>query len=125
LFAFGHGLSYTSFRYGALQVTGGKTVSVRFTVTNIGGRAGADVPQVYLTRPGKAKRLIGWDKPSLAPGETREVTVTADPRIIGDFDVKSHSWVVPAGTYAIEVGRSAVEPVLRGTVRLTKHSIRA
>jgi beta-glucosidase len=125
LFAFGHGLSYTSFRYGALQVTGGQTVSVRFTVTNTGGRAGADVPQVYLTRPGKAKRLIGWDKPSLAPGETREVTVTADPRIIGDFDVKSHSWVVPAGTYAIEVGRSAVEPVLRGTVRLTKHSIRA
>jgi beta-glucosidase len=124
LYAFGHGLSYTDFRYDGLQVTGGKTLTVRFTVTNTGKRAGADVPQVYVSRPGKAKRLIGWGKPQLAPGETRQVTVKADPRVLADFDVAKQRWIVPAGSYAIEVGPSAAKTTLRGSARLTKQSIK-
>ena len=124
LFAFGHGLSYTDFRYDQLRVTGGRTLTVRFTVTNTGQRAGADVPQVYLSRPGKAKRLIGWGKPMLRPGEVREVTVTADPRVVGDFDAAKQRWVVPADSYTIEVGPSAVTTALRGTTRLAKQSIK-
>ena len=49
MYAFGHGLSYTSFAYSDLDVTGGETVTATVTVTNTGGRAGADVPQLYLT----------------------------------------------------------------------------
>lgn len=119
LYAFGHGLSYTSFSYSKLRVEGGKTLSLRFTVTNTGERAGADVAQVYVTRPGRAKRLIGWGRPQLAPGESREIVVTADPRILGDFDAKAQAWVVPAGTYRVEVGRSALDSVLTQDARLT------
>ncbi len=120
LYPFGHGLSYTQFGYEGLKVTGGKTLSVRFTVVNSGEREGADVPQVYVTRPGKAKRLIGWAKPNLKPGESKEVTVTADMRVLADYDTKAQRWVVPAGNVKVEVGTSAADPVLTGTARLNR-----
>ena len=123
LYAFGHGLSYTAFSYDQLSVKGGKTVTVRFRVTNSGNRTGADVPQVYATLPGKAKRLIGWDKPTLAPGESKMVTVSADPRLLASFDAKRKRWVVPAGSVKIEVSRSAIDPVLTANVPLTRSTI--
>jgi beta-glucosidase len=49
MYAFGFGLSYTSFDYKDLKVSGGETITATFTVTNTGNLAGADVPQVYLT----------------------------------------------------------------------------
>lgn len=119
LYAFGHGLSYTTFSYDKLRVTGGRTLKVRFAVTNTGDRAGAEVAQVYVTRPGRAKRLIGWGRPVLAPGATQEVIVQADPRILGDFDAKTQAWVLPAGDYQVEISRSAAEPVLTEEARLT------
>lgn len=124
LYAFGYGLSYTNFRYDGLKVTGGARPTIRFTVTNTGQRAGADVPQVYLTRPGKAKRLVGWSKPVLQPGETRTVSVTIDPRVVADFDVNRQRWIVPAETVAIEVARSATDPVLTGTTKLTRTTLK-
>lgn len=124
LYPFGHGLSYTSFRYDDLTVSSGSTLKVRFRVTNTGSRAGADVPQVYLVRPGKAKRLIGWGRPDLKPGESREVTVVADPRVMGDFDVKARRWVVPAERVRIEVAASAAEPVLVAPARLRRTAVR-
>ena len=48
LYAFGHGLSYTTFAYSELEIEGGQTVEARFTVANAGERRGADVPQLYL-----------------------------------------------------------------------------
>ncbi|MBU6392967.1 MAG: glycoside hydrolase family 3 protein [Sphingomonadales bacterium] len=124
LFAFGHGLSYTSFRYDGLKVTGGRTVTVRFSVTNTGSRAGADVPQVYVTLPGKARRLIGWSKPALAPGESRTVTVTADPRLLASFDTAARRWSVQPGTVRVEVSHSASDPVLTGETRITRSVLR-
>jgi len=124
LYPFGFGLSYTTFRYSDLRATGGASPVVRFTVTNTGGRTGADVPQLYISRPGKPKRLIGWARPDLKPGERREVTVTADPRIIGDFDVKSRRWVVPAGVYTIEVGSSAIATSLNTKIALRARTIK-
>jgi len=120
LYPFGHGLSYTQFRYDGLKAMGGKTLTVRFTITNSGQRAGADVPQVYVTRPGKAKRLVGWAKPDLKPGESKEVTVTADMRVLADFDAKAQRWVLPAEEVKVEVGTSAADPVLTGTVKLSR-----
>src|SRR5262245_1058389 len=62
IYAFGHGLSYTSFSYGDVKVSGGETVTASFTVTNTGKVVGADVPQLYLTdAPGERRmRLLGF-----------------------------------------------------------------
>src|SRR5262249_4860190 len=69
LSAFGHGLSYTSFEYGDLKVEGGETITATFSVTNTGGRAGADVPQLYLTEAaGDVRmRLLGFERVELEP----------------------------------------------------------
>ncbi|WP_230461416.1 glycoside hydrolase family 3 C-terminal domain-containing protein [Sphingobium sp. CAP-1] len=120
LYPFGHGLSYTRFRYHDLKITGGRMLTVRFTVTNSGARAGADVPQVYVTRPRKAKRLIGWAKPDLKPGESREVTITADPRVLADFDAGAQRWVLPASAVQVEVSTSATDPVLTGAAKMSR-----
>jgi beta-glucosidase len=124
LYPFGFGLSYTSFRYDDLHVSSGKTLTISFRVTNTGDRAGADVPQVYVKRPGKAKRLIGWSKPDLKPGERKIVTVTADPRVLADFDVEAQRWVVPAEQARIEVARSAEDTVLAATTKLHHGTIK-
>jgi hypothetical protein len=70
LYAFGHGLSYTSFEYRDLELAGGGTVTARFTVTNTGERAGADVPQLYLTAVGgeQRMRLLAFERVELEPG---------------------------------------------------------
>ncbi len=121
LFAFGHGLSYTSFRYDDLKVTGGKTLHVSFRVTNTGSRAGRDIPQVYVTdRAGKkGARLIGWGNVELAPGASQTVAVEADARLLADWSVEKHGWNVPAGRYDVAVSASAVAPRQSGSARVT------
>src|SRR5262249_49250323 len=76
LYAFGHGLSYTTFEHSDLEVDGGETITTTFTVTNTGERAGADVSQLYLTdAAGDARmRLLGFERVDLRPGESRQVT---------------------------------------------------
>lgn len=124
LYAFGHGLSYTRFAYDGLTIKGGKSLTISFRVTNTGERAGADVPQIYLTLPGHARRLIGWSKPQLKPGETRQVNITADPRLLANFDSKAQRWVVKPDVVKVEVARAANAPVLTGQVRLTAAKLR-
>jgi beta-glucosidase len=88
LYAFGHGLSYTSFAYSDLKVSGGETLTASFTVTHTGKREGTDVPQLYLIdAPGeKRMRLLGFERLQLRPGESCRVTVTADPRLLARFE---------------------------------------
>lgn len=124
LYAFGHGLSYTSFRYDRLKVDGGESLKVTFHVTNTGRRTGADVPQVYVGLPGRAKRLAGWDKITLAPGESRIVTIVAEPRILANFDMRSGNWAVPGGTVRVELARAANAPVLTATARINAARIK-
>ncbi|WP_408591404.1 beta-glucosidase [Novosphingobium sp.] len=124
LFAFGHGLSYASFRYDGLRVSGGRTATVAFRVTNTGSRTGADVPQVYATLPGKPRRLIGWSKPVLAPGESKLVRITADRRLLGTFDSTAHRWRIAHGPVGIEVARSATAPVLTGSAIIAEGTIK-
>ena len=107
---FGHGLSYTTFGYGSLSVAPrGNTIAASVAVTNKGSVAGADVVQLYLTdRPGgAARRLLAFDKVTLAPGETKRVTLTADPRLLADYDVAGHGWRIAAGRYGVALGRDA------------------
>ena len=122
MYAFGHGLSYTSFAYRDLQVQGGETVTASFTVTNTGQREGADVPQLYLTQAadGKRMRLLGFERVVLKPGESKRVTVTADPRLLARFDGKTGlgQWRITAGNYRIALGRSAADLPLQAEVKL-------
>lgn len=111
LFAFGHGLSYTSFTYRRPVVTGGKTLSLSFEVVNSGSRAGADVPQMYVAREGSKvpMRLAAFTRITLKPGEVRRVTLTAEPRILADYDVKLPGWRIAGGTYRVALGRDATD----------------
>ena len=124
LFPFGYGLSYSSFRYANLIVHGGRPLRVSFDVTNTGARAGMDTPQVYAAPPGGVRRLIGWEKLDLKPGETRRVTVTADPRLLASFDERAHGWKLAAGTYRVAVGASAEDLKLDGSARLAAARIK-
>lgn len=124
LYPFGYGLSYTAFQYRNLKVTGGDRLIVSFKVTNTGKVAGADVPQVYVKLPGKAKRLIGWDKPVLAPGQSATITVTADPRLLARFDAARQRWVVDAGKVSLEIGHSATDTTLVGSARIAAKLLR-
>jgi len=122
LYAFGHGLSYTSFDYSDLEVSGGDTVTATFTVTNTGQREGADVPQLYLTEAAgdKHMRLLGFERVELQPGESRGVTVTADPRLLARFDGVAGQWHIAEGTHRIALGKSADTFVLTAEARLTE-----
>jgi beta-glucosidase len=106
LFPFGHGLSYTTFAYSGLstQVKDGR-LHVRFKVTNTGSVAGKDVPQLYVSPLGAKweapKRLAGWDKVALQPGESKEVEVTVEPRVLGTFDENARTWRIGKGKYKL------------------------
>jgi len=107
LFAFGHGLTYTTFGYSKLATTGGEGLSATFTLTNTGKREGTEVAQLYVAPPGKTHRLAGWARVTLKPGESRQVTITADPRLLASYDVAAKAWKRAAGTYDIYVGKAA------------------
>jgi beta-glucosidase len=113
MYAFGYGLSYTRFAYSNLKITGGQSVSATVTVRNVGARAGADVPQLYLqTINGQVTpRLLAFTRVSLAPGESREVTLTVDPRLLANYDDQARRWRISQGRYAITLARAADDPV--------------
>jgi beta-glucosidase len=129
LFPFGHGLSYTTFQYGNLEVkpaSGGNALaSVSFQVKNTGSREGAEVAQLYVgdahshvERP--VKELKGFAKVELKPGETKTVELTLDRRAFSYFDVKTHQWKAEPGDFAIQVGGSSADIALRGKFTLTE-----
>jgi beta-glucosidase len=120
LYAFGHGLSYTSFAYKNLKVSGGETVTATFTVTNTGKRAGADVPQVYLTGAGDTKRmrLLGFERVELQPGESKEVTVSADRGCSRASTARPDSGASPAPPTRSRSASRPRAPVLSAETRL-------
>jgi beta-glucosidase len=116
LFPFGHGLSYTTYAYSNPKVTLGKDTLVTFTVKNTGSRAGAEIAQVYAALPADAgeppKRLVGWSKVQLAPGESKQVTVTVPPLYLSIYDVSSTSWKLLPGNYTFMIGGSSKDLTL-------------
>jgi beta-glucosidase len=125
-FAFGHGLSYTTFRYGKLEIKPGATAGaydVTFEVTNTGPRAGAEVAQLYIgdghaTVPRPPKELKGFAKVELKPGETKSVTLALDGRAFTYYDVKDKLWRADPGEFDVLVGRSSAAIELKGKIRL-------
>jgi beta-glucosidase len=114
-FAFGYGLSFTTLEYGGLEVTGKSDVRVAFDVTNTGQRAGWAVPQVYLTsaRGVAERRLLGWDKALLAPGETKRFSLDVDPRLLAEYSSDAGGWRIAKGPYEIALATSAEDIVAR------------
>jgi beta-glucosidase len=130
-FAFGHGLSYTDFEISKLVVTpkttdGTHPISVSFFIENTGDVAGAEVGQVYLGLPASAnqppKRLVGFDKVTLNPGEKQRVTVTIDPAAanhpLSVWDEASDKWSTPNGEYTVYVGNSSDSVALQQSVTI-------
>ena len=122
LFPFGYGLSYTTYAYSNLKVTPGEKVRVNFTLTNIGNRAGAEIAEIYAALPANAgeppKRLVGWSKVKLNPGETKEVMVEIDPEYLSIFDVDQNKWQLIPGDYEFFAGGSSRDLPLTESVSL-------
>ena len=117
LFAFGHGLSYTSFEMGKVTadkqvVKGNETISFTVSVRNTGKKAGAETVQLYVTDqkstlPRPVKELKAFQKVFLQPGESREVTLTLDKRSLSFFDDRLQQWVAEDGEFEARIGNSS------------------
>jgi beta-glucosidase len=117
LFAFGHGLSYTSFRIGKPQassrvLTEDGRISFTVSVTNTGSRAGSETIQLYISdrhasvdRPDK--ELKAFQKVFLQPGETRDVTMTIGRDALSYYDEATHRWKADPGKFDTLVGTAS------------------
>lgn len=127
-FAFGHGLSYTRFGYAGLKAGAPKgQVTVSFTIRNTGTRAGADVAQVYVSGEGweAPKRLGAFQKVALAPGASKPVTVTVDPRLLATFDGATNRWKIAGGSYKVLLGHSSDDIAATTTVTVPARTLPA
>jgi beta-glucosidase len=119
LFAFGFGLSYTSYAYSGLSIDP-NAKAVRFTVRNTGNRAGTEIAEVFARLPKGAdesfKRLVGWKCVTLAPGDSQRVIVAMDPRALQTFDEANNRWNLATGDYEVFVGPSSDNTPLTGTL---------
>jgi len=120
LFPFGFGLSYTTYAYSGISVTPGDPTSVSFTVKNTGKRAGTEIAQMYASLPDAAgeppKRLVGWTRIELGPGESKQVSVPVSRDRLTVYDEASDSWKLIPGSYVIRVGGSSQDLPLEKTV---------
>ena len=130
-FAFGFGLSYTTFEYRSLRVTpdhaqAGQAIAVQADIVNTGQRAGEEVVQLYLStgdlHPAMAmpsKQLKGFKKVAVQPGQTKRVTFTLTPNELYIFDAAQGRYRVPTGSYTVRVGSSSDNLPLSAPFSLT------
>lgn len=117
LFPFGFGLSYTDFTYSDIaldktELRSGDSVTVSFTLTNTGARAGKEVAQLYVERPSQRhatppRELKGFAKVALAAGESQRVTITVPVDDLRVYDTSLGCWVLDNGAIALKVGASS------------------
>lgn len=116
LFPFGFGLSYTTFSFSNLQITpstvdGTQSATVSATVTNTGQSAGSDVAQLYLGDPSASgeppRQLAGFQRVSLAPGASTQVSFTITPQDMSWWDDSANGWTQTEGTFSVYVGDSS------------------
>jgi len=124
LFPFGYGLSYSEFEYSDLKITPSETgCVVTLNVKNVGRMTASETVQVYvgdqecsLVRP--KKELKGFEKVSLAPGQTKTVTVTLGENAFRFYDPVMHQWQIEPGLFNIYVGSSSADIRLTGEYNL-------
>lgn len=129
-FPFGHGLSYTQFKYGKASIdktsgTGNDTFTVTVPVTNTGLREGKEIVQLYIadlksSLPRPVKELKGFSKVSLKPGETKDVTFSITPDALKYFDADKHAWVYEPGTFEALIGASAADIRTKAAFKITE-----
>ncbi|HLY20657.1 MAG TPA: glycoside hydrolase family 3 C-terminal domain-containing protein [Bryobacteraceae bacterium] len=119
LYPFGFGLSYTTYKYSGLKVA---KDTVTFNVANAGSRAGAEVTEVYATLPQAAgepfKRLVAWEKVTLAPGESKTLTLPLQAFYLSIFNADKDAWELAPGEYVIQAGGSSRDLPLRGSMHI-------
>ena len=125
LYPFGHGLSYTSFRYANLRVipSTGETLTVTVDVTNTGGRDGDEVVQLYATPPAAAhpreiRALCGFSRVHLATGETKTVRIAVPATALRRWSEDKKDYAIPSGEWTIRVGASSADLRQAATVKL-------
>ena len=122
LFAFGYGLSYARFAYADLKVAktgrGGHDIIATFTLRNTGDRVAAEVAQIYASVGDGPRRLAGWKRIGLRPGESRRVSVTVDSHALQVWNVAQRRWEIPAGTYRIHLAAAANDDRLTADVAM-------
>jgi beta-glucosidase len=100
----------------------GQNVTVSFAVKNTGKRAGKEIAQVYASLPATTgeppKRLIGWQKVELAPGESKTVTLTIDPLMLKIFNESKNAFEMASGEYKILAGASSKTLPLTETIKI-------
>jgi beta-glucosidase len=131
-YAFGHGLSYTTFAYANLRTSApslapGGAIDVSVDVANTGSRAGDEVVQLYVRHPESKvdrplKQLRGFQRVALAPGESRSVIIRLAAADLAYWDVGRHAWTIEPGRVELMVGRSSADGALglRRTVSVTR-----
>jgi len=133
LFPFGYGLSYTTFKYSDLNLVPGPAalgapLTVEFELANTGGRAGAEVAQVYVEElhpglPRPLKELKGFKKVFLPPGGKQVVSIVLDRKAFAHYDPDKKGWVADKGAYKILVASSSRDIRLSGTFKLAETSV--
>jgi beta-glucosidase len=113
LFPFGFGLSYTQFVFSGLSagMENGQLI-IHCNASNIGERKGKSVPQVYVSPTANIKweshkRLAGWDKVELFPGETKAIKFNVDPRLLAIFESDTKRWFIAEGNYKVILATDA------------------
>ena len=128
LFAFGHGLSYTQFKYSKLAVRPrGDGFDVSFAVRNTGSRAGAEVPQVYVGAPEDppagaqfaVRALAAFERVALDRGESEAVKLHIDERELSYWSTSKHDWALALGRRTVSVGSSSRDLRLETTIDVT------
>ena len=129
LFPFGYGLSYTTFSITnpELIVNTGSSqgVQVSFQLQNTGTRSGSEVAQVYLELPtstSEVRRLVGWQKVFLNPGQQQAITVQVNAadssHPLSYWDTGLHAWSIASGTYKMYLGNSSANALAIGTFQM-------
>ncbi|TDL28550.1 beta-glucosidase [Rickenella mellea] len=141
-FEFGFGLSYTTYQYSGLTITGSaaggtrqppgpgsaldpwlhsKVISVSFTIKNNGTKAGNEIPQLYLTLPSSAnappKSLKGFDSVPIGAGQSSSVTLQLSRFDLSFWNVVTQRWEIPTGTTTVSIGASSRDIRLTGTIQ--------
>jgi beta-glucosidase len=121
LFPFGFGLSYTTYAYSGLTVDDAKR-TVHFTIRNTGQCEGAEIAQVYVALPSAAnenyKRLAAFQRVKLAPGESKDVTLTLHPLTLDVFNTDQNAWQLLPGDYSVTAGPSSSDSPLKATLHV-------
>jgi beta-glucosidase len=130
LFPFGHGMSYTKFKYSNLKISSGSiqadgSITATFEVRNVGNREGDEVAQLYVRdvkcsviRP--IKELRGFERFTLKPGETKTVSLAVPGDKLSFYDEKTHRFVVEPGKFELQIGSSSEDIRLKGSFVVTE-----